>query len=68
MITADQLWAMHDKLTDEITDVLKHITSVNFYTPFGCFGKLYELSGTLRFHERDMTQFLIERFSVSFLF
>jgi hypothetical protein len=59
-LTADQLWAMHENLTDEITVVLKHITAVNFHTPFGCLGKMFELSGTKRFHERDMTKFLID--------
>jgi hypothetical protein len=67
-LTADQLWAMHENLTDEITVVLKHITTVNFHTPFGCLGKMFELSGAEPFLETDMIKSLIETFSVSISF
>ena len=67
-LTADQLWAMHENLTEEIRVVLKHITAVNFHTPFGCLGKMFELSGAKRFHDTVMIKSLIEIFSVSISF
>jgi hypothetical protein len=69
-LTADQLRAKHKEKTDEITDILKHINAVNFFTPYGCLVKMFELcsSSTDRFHEQRMTKFLIETFSVSMLF
>jgi hypothetical protein len=51
-----------------ITDILKQINAVNFYTPFGCSGKIFELSGTIRFHEYEMKRSLNDTFAVSILF
>jgi hypothetical protein len=66
--TADELWVMHEHLTDGITDVLKHITAVNFYTPLGCLAQMHALSGAKRFHAKDMTRKFQQMFSVSISF
>jgi hypothetical protein len=62
------MWTEHDRLTDEIIDILKQINAVNFYTPIGCVGKLIELSGKMPLHGNHMIPSLQANFEVNILF
>lgn len=64
----NEMWTEHDRLTDEIIDILKHINAVNFYFPLGCVGKLIELSGNMPLHGNHMIPSLTATFAGTILF
>lgn len=63
-----KLWEKHDRVTDEIINILKHIQAVNFYTPLGYLGKLLELFGNKPLHHLRMVPSLHSDFVVIIAF